>query len=196
MFFFRAFHLFAFRLIVLCTLCIGVSACVTLPELGVSAQAPASAPYVYTLSTGDEVSMRLEGEASMNTDAVLDATGKIGLPLIGYISVAGLTLSEASKTIESAYADGYYKAPRVLLTLKAARPFFVVGDVRAPGAYTYRDGLTVLEAVALSGGFSGGRDRADITIVRGKKTMRVTANDIALISIHAGDVLRVSRWHP
>lgn len=197
MFSFAVSRLLRFRLWALCAACVCLSACVTLPGTAVSdGRAPVAVPYVYTLAAGDTVSMRLEGESGMNTDAVVDASGKIGLPLLGYVDVSGLTLSEASKTIESAYADGYYKAPRVLLTLKTARPFFVVGDVRAPGAYTYRDGLTVLEAVALSGGFSGGRDRADITIVRGDKTVLVSAREIAQTAIRPDDVLRVSRGHP
>jgi polysaccharide export outer membrane protein len=67
------------------------------------------------------------------------------------------------------------------------RPFYIVGQIRRPGHYEYRNGMTVLNVVALAGGFSHRARASAATIERGGCTM--PARPDALVS--PNDVIRV-----
>jgi protein involved in polysaccharide export with SLBB domain len=100
----------------------------------------------------------LKGEYR-NWDAVsgeftIDGAGEISLPLIGRMRVLGsdsaelaLKISERIKT-----KTGLIDAPETTVQVVEYPPIYVVGAVTAPGAYPFRPGFTVLQALALSGG--------------------------------------------
>ena len=107
----------------------------------------------YKLSPGDSVTVTVFGQPDLSGDHVVDATGTIQIPLVGSVFVKEATLEGCGHLISERLADGFLKRPSVAVRLKEVRPIYVLGEVRAPGSYPFRFGLTPLSAVALAGGY-------------------------------------------
>ncbi|CCE05597.1 Polysaccharide export protein (fragment) [Bradyrhizobium sp. STM 3843] len=72
--------------------------------------------------------------------------------MIGDISAVNLTLGELEGRISQALVQGYLRDPMVSIRIVEFNPIYVVGMVRTPGIYPYREGLSVLGAIARAGG--------------------------------------------
>lgn len=123
---------------------------------------------VYRLVPGDVVHISVLNDPSLSGEQVIGPDGFIRLPLVGAIPAAGLTLDELTERLQQSLAR-FIRRPRVVVTLKqfplALRRVFVLGEVKNPGAYALPYGInpTILDAVALAGGFT---DNADLTQVQ------------------------------
>jgi polysaccharide biosynthesis/export protein len=106
----------------------------------------------YRLAPGDRVSMLVFDEPQLSGKFVVDGSGELLLPLAGAIDVAGLTLAEAQARIQKRLADGILVSPSVSLHVVAYRPFFIFGNVKKPGSYTFQFGQSVRAAIARAGG--------------------------------------------
>ena len=83
------------------------------------------------------------------------ANGKVTLPLIGSVPVAGMNLSEVQQKIDEAYSDGFLVNPRVSASLaeKGAIDVVVLGQVRSPGVHALpRFQNDIVHALAAAGG--------------------------------------------
>lgn len=109
-----------------------------------------------TLSIGDKVTISVFGQSDLSGDFVLDGSGAVNMPLAGRIRIAGLSAPEAEARIRSALMDGYLRDAVVSLRIAELKPVYIMGEVRSPGTYPFRHGLTVLAAVALAGGYRVG----------------------------------------
>jgi polysaccharide export outer membrane protein len=126
---------------------------------------PASAEYRLNIGDVIEISMARLPELKHRVPVQLDGT--ISFPLLGTLSVAGLTPSDAQASIQAALAtkvfrqrawDGRENAvviepDEVAAVVVEYRPIYVNGDVSRPGEQAYRPLMTVRQAVALSGGY-------------------------------------------
>ena len=144
----------------------------------------------YKLAANDQISVTVFGEPDLSLPKVRIApNGTISMPLLGQIRVSGLTAAQVEEKITALLADGYLKKPGVTVSIAEYRLFYVSGEVRKPGGYGYRDGLTVQKAVSLAGGFSERADRDGITITHEGST---TPTDAGLTDrIRPGDVINV-----
>ena len=129
----------------------------------------------YLISPGDVMALTVTGLPDLNTRAPVDADGKIVLPLVGAISVSGLSLAEATAKVQAALPDKeldhrledgrtipiLISAAKISLTMAEYRPIYVSGDVAKPGEIPYRPGLSVRQAAALAGGFDLVRFKLD-----------------------------------
>jgi polysaccharide export outer membrane protein len=139
--------------------------------LAAEAQAPEALPEpsaetALLLSSGDKVTMVVFGQTDLTGEYVVDAVGDLNLPMVGRVRVAGLSPEQAETLVRTRLNDGYLRSATVSLRLSEMKPVYVLGEVRSPGSYTYRYGLTVLGAVALAGGGRVG-DRS-ITELKGE----------------------------
>jgi protein involved in polysaccharide export with SLBB domain len=90
------------------------------------------------------------------------------MPLVGEILGGGLNSRQLEETIETRLKDdGYLINPQVSIEVLNYRPFYIIGEVNKPGSYQYVNGMTVINAVALAGGFTYRADQDDIIINRG-----------------------------
>ncbi len=145
----------------------------------------------YKLAADDQISVTVFGEPDLSLAKVRIApNGTISMPLIGQIRVAGLTAAEVEKKITALLADGYLKKPGVTVSIAEYRLFYVTGEVKKPGGYGYRDGLTVHKAVSLAGGFSERADQGKITITHEGSTRPVTGVKLT-DRVRPGDVINV-----
>ncbi len=108
----------------------------------------------YRLGPGDRISFSVYGQAELSGEYTVGGGGNLFLPLIGEVSVGGLTLPEAQGRVVERLADGFLQQPVVTLRVAEMRPFYVLGDVRAPGSFAFRYGASVLSGIALAGGFA------------------------------------------
>jgi protein involved in polysaccharide export with SLBB domain len=108
----------------------------------------------YRLGAGDKVRVTVYGENELGGEFAVDGGGYIRLPLIGEVKAAGLSARNVETEVEKQLKDGYLVAPRVNVEVTAYRPFYILGEVNRPGPYPYVNGMTVLNAVALAGGYT------------------------------------------
>ncbi len=90
----------------------------------------------------------------------------ISVPLIGQVKVAGMTLRQAEELLVMALSNGYIVDPSVAIEIAEFRPFYIMGEVRRPGSYNFIDGMNVLNAVAISGGFTYRANTKNIEVIR------------------------------
>jgi polysaccharide export outer membrane protein len=121
----------------------------------ISRQAAAAAPdHIYTLAPGDRIAVAVIGQADLSAELMIDNAGDISLPLIGTMAVGGLTASACQELIRSKLAGGFLNNPTVSVRISELRPLYIIGDVRSPGSYPFRFGITAKSALALAGGFA------------------------------------------
>jgi polysaccharide export outer membrane protein len=118
----------------------------------------------------------------------VNSEGEIIIPVLGTISVAGITLDDARRIIQNA-ADKHFNNTTVECKLLSFK-FTVIGEVRAPGTYiNYNNYLTVLEAVGRAGGVSDFGRRDKLLVIRpvagGTKTFTLNLQDKAILSSEA-----------
>ena len=121
----------------------------------------------YVLGVGDKVRITTFGEDDLSGEFEISSTGTISMPLIGEIHAAGRTVSQLQSTITTSLSNGYMKNPHVGVEILNYRPFFIVGEVMKPGSYNYVNGMSVINAIALAGGYTYRADKDDIKIKHG-----------------------------
>lgn len=114
--------------------------------------------------------------------------GEILLPVLGTISISGLSLEEARQKIQTE-ADKHFNNSTVECKLLSFK-FTVIGEVRAPGTYiNYNNYLTVLEAIGRAGGVDDFGRRDKIMVVRqqadGTRTYNLNLQDKKILSSEA-----------
>ena len=118
------------------------------------AQAPTEGAETYRLDVGDKLRMTVFNEQSLSGEFAVSANGVLSLPLIGDIPARGRTSQEVALAVQQKLGDGYLRDPKVSMDVISYRPFFILGEVKAPGQYPYVNGLTVFNAVATAQGFT------------------------------------------
>ena len=116
----------------------------------------------YRLGTGDKLKLTVFGQDDLGGEFTVDDQGFIRLPLIGQVKAAGLTIHDFEDAVTSKLSDGYLRDPRVSVQVVNYRPFYIIGEVNKPGEYPYENGMNVLNAVSLAGGYTY---RADDSVV-------------------------------
>jgi polysaccharide biosynthesis/export protein len=130
------------------------------------AYAPAPAyDAAYRLDAGDRLRIVIYGQEGLTNTYAIDAGGSITLPLIGAVPARGRTPAGLAAEITAKLRNGYIREPSVAVEIEAYRPFFILGEVAAPGQYPYVPNMSVESAVAIAGGFSprAKRDRVTLT---------------------------------
>ena len=123
------------------------------------AAAPAAAGV--PIARGDTLSITVVEEPTLDGEVTVDLDGRIALPGIGGLEVAGLDVAGVRARIEAALrGEGLVREPSVRVEVARHRPFYVGGDVRTPGAFEFEAGLTVRHALVLAGGPARPRDAA------------------------------------
>lgn len=117
-----------------------------------TAKAQSPAPQAYRIGAGDKIGITVFGQPDLSGEATVDQGGNIRVPMIGDISAVNLTLGELEGRIGQALMQGYLRDPMVTIKIVEFNPIYVVGMVRTPGIYPYREGLSVLGAIARAGG--------------------------------------------
>ena len=108
----------------------------------------------YTVGAGDKIAIDVYGETDLSFNVMIDSSGSIDYPYLGEIAIVGLTPSEIKQKIYSGLKGSYLISPKVMVSIATFRQFYIKGEVKRPGGYPFRPGLTVDKAIALAGGFT------------------------------------------
>ena len=129
----------------------------------------------YRLDAGDKLRVVVFGQEGLTNTYAIDAGGAITMPLIGSVPARGRTPAGLAAEITAKLRNGYIRDPSVAVEIEAYRPFFILGEVAAPGQYPYVPNMSVESAVAIAGGFSprAQRDRVTLTHTDNSSSMRV-----------------------
>ena len=153
--------------------------------------APAQQPD-YRLGAGDRVRIIVFGQKDMTGEFAVDGSGLLSFPLIGQIKAAGLTAEGLEREIANKLKPDYLRNPNVSVVVLTYRPFYIVGEVKTPGSYAYVTGMSVINAIALAGGFTYRAKESSFYLDRtgkdGKKS-RIDAGPDT--QVQPGDVITV-----
>lgn len=134
--------------------------------------APAFAPaygggaQAYRIGVGDRVRIDVRGEPDLSVEFAVGQTGTINYPFLGDLPVAGQTVDQLQDRIDRGLRSGYLVNPDVRVLITEYRKFYINGEVKAPGGYSFIAGLTVRQAAALAGGFTERASMNKITVYR------------------------------
>jgi polysaccharide export outer membrane protein len=162
-----------------------------------AAYAAAPRPYDggYQLDAGDKLRVVVYGQEGLTNTYAIDAAGSITMPLIGQVPARGRTPAGLAAEIGARLRRGYIREPSVAVEIESYRPFFILGEVAAPGQYPYVPNMTVESAIAIAGGFSPRARRDVVTLTH---TDAGGASRIAVplgTPIGPGDTVQVGeRW--
>lgn len=143
----------------------------------------------YRLGSGDKLRVIVFGEDSLSGEFEVDGSGFVAMPLVGQVKAGNLTLTEFSRALEARLRQGYLREPRASVEVLNYRPFYVIGEVKNPGKYPYVSGMTVINAVALAGGYSYRARENRVVIIRGEARREIDATEGT--AVFPGDVIRV-----
>ena len=124
---------------------------------------------IYRLITTDEnMSKLLSSGTSTSSQNMLSyrvyTDGTVDLPFVSHIPVAGLTLNEASKVIQTRFKE---IIPDAIVKLSLSnKTFTVIGDVGSGVFPIYKEKLTIFQAISMFGDFNESSDRRHIRIIR------------------------------
>ena len=165
-----------------------------------STAAPVPAPAMtarqpYTLDSGDRLRIVVFGQDGLTNSYLVDASGHIAMPLIGSVMAKGATTDQLSARLAEKLRDGFIREPHVAVEVEAYRPFFILGEVTAPGQYPYIANMTAETAVAIAGGFAPRAVRQSVILIRTINGQQMRMSVPLGYQLRPGDTINVQeRW--
>jgi len=151
---------------------------------------------------GDELRIFLTGiPKAQDIIDVVDDLGRINLPFIGNVVVAGKSTSEVESQIQNAYIRGGYFKKINIIVVPQMEEYFVQGEVQRQNKYFLSGDLTLLQAISEAGGYTPFANSKKIKVIRNGVVSFYNGKDIAEGKrtdpiIKAGDVIVVlKRWY-
>lgn len=125
----------------------------------------------YVLQPGDLVDIRVYMEDNMDRVLRISGNGTVTFPLVGNITIAGLSLEQAEQTLANRLTE-YIRQPQVSMLVKeyGNKTVYVLGQVAKPGSIQIppEKQLTVLEAITSVGGFTDVANASKVRVLRRK----------------------------
>jgi protein involved in polysaccharide export with SLBB domain len=155
-----------------------------------------------SLGAGDVIEVRVYQEPELSGVYQVGPEGDVIFPLCKRVVVGGLSPNAAAERIRACLADGFMRDPQVSLLVKEynSKKVFVFGDVQKPGTFTFEDGMSIVQAVTLAGGFTKTAAQNSTSVTRrvqGQELkVKVNVQDIALgkapnFTLEPGDIVFV-----
>jgi len=147
----------------------------------------------YQLGAGDEIQILVYDEPDLTVKTTINDDGNVHFPLIGVVSVAGNTTRELQKLIHDGLEGEYLLNPSVQIDVVSYRPFYIHGEVKKPGAYSYQPGLNIDQAVALAGGLTERASVSKIFIKQSNSSNQTDSNVELSYSVSPGDTVTIKQ---
>ncbi len=149
----------------------------------------------YRLDAGDRLRVVVYGQEGLTNSYAIDAGGSITMPLVGAVRARGLTPAALASSITARLRNGFIREPSVAVEIEAYRPFFILGEVAAPGQYPYVPNMSVESAVAIAGGFSPRARRDEVMLTHTTEQGIFRAAVPLGTPIDPGDTIQIGeRW--
>jgi polysaccharide biosynthesis/export protein len=171
------------------------------PSSTTASDAPASTAADYRLFPGDKLRVEVYKDSQLSQSLQVRPDGKITLPLLGDVLAAGQTPTQLRDTIATSLKE-YITNPVVTVIVVESTPqsVYVMGEVKSSGPIPMKGPLSIMQAIAMAGGFSEFANKKDIRIQRqtstGVKTLTYNYKEAlesnkAPLLLQAGDVVVV-----
>lgn len=145
----------------------------------------------YKLGAGDKLEIKVFGTEDMSGEYTINGAGFISIPLIGSIQAKNITIETLQNVLVDKLKPDYLLNPRVNIQVLNYRPFYILGEVEQPASYSYVDGMTYLNAVAIAGGFTYRAKTEYVLVIRSndpsQAEIEISTDKIVL----PGDIIRV-----
>ena len=137
---------------------------------------------LFRLGPGDIISLKILGDETSATRALVGPDGKIYFNVLRGTFVWGRTLSESKQLLEQGLAKELTPPPRlsIMLSAVASRRIWIMGQVQEPGVYNLVVPMTLLEAISSAGGFAAvpgssqiNADLKNSFVIRGDRRIEV-----------------------
>jgi len=150
-----------------------------------AAAAPAQITDEYRIGPGDKLRIEVYKDAQLSQSVQVRPDGKITLPLIGDLEANGSTPLELRDTIAKSLKE-YITNPTVtVIVVEAlASKVYVMGEVTHPGTMELHGPTTILQALAMAGGFKEFANTKDVKVLRPK-----SGNSVETLRFNYKDVL-------
>lgn len=155
----------------------------------VPAQAQTQTEYV--LGSGDKLKVTVFGSEDLSGETEIDPSGQITLPLIQQVPAAGKTVPQLEDEIRHRLSPDFVKNPRLSIEVLNYRPFYIIGEVKNPGSYPFVAGMTVVNAIALAGGYTYRANKDEVLLTRAADPSRKAAPAQRSDIVMPGDVVEV-----
>jgi polysaccharide export outer membrane protein len=107
----------------------------------------------YSFGPGDKLRITVLNNPELSGEFTVQQSGGISLPSVGHIQVVGRGFDELEDEVVKRLRESGLLDPQISVDVAEYRPIYVVGDVKSPGRYPFEMGMTVLQALAVAGGF-------------------------------------------
>jgi len=120
----------------------------------------------YLLGVGDLIEVQVWREAELSRTLQVRLDGRISLPLLGDLEAAGKSPRELAARIEERYRETLAEPSVTVILERSNQRYYVIGQVKQPGEFPLDGHLTVLQALARSGGFLEWAKTSNIAVIR------------------------------
>ncbi|MCE9544618.1 MAG: polysaccharide biosynthesis/export family protein [Planctomycetia bacterium] len=139
-------------------------------------------PYTFNLKLKDirDSVDRRYGAGGQSQPTRVTPEGTVQLPALGSIPVQGLTLEELKREVDQRYSLQFGEGLEVtpILTARAPRYVYVVGEVRNPGRFTLEAPTSVMQSISLAGGWNVGANLNQVVVFRRDDNWRLMATKL------------------
>lgn len=121
----------------------------------------------YRIGSGDKLQINVYKEADLTQSLQVRPDGRITMPLVGDLAAAGQTPMQLQRRLADSLRE-YVANPvvTVMVVEVAERVVYVMGEVNTPGAVPLKGSMTVLQALAVAGGFKDFANKGGIKVLR------------------------------
>ncbi len=142
------------RALLVMVLCACAPAAETQPDPNADPESPPEVAPASTIGVGDVFDVRVFNEEELSGTHRVDSDGAISVPLAGRVKVAGMSPGDIGSLLEERFSE-YLRNPQVTVFVKEfnSKKIYVLGEVKRPGTFIYEDGMSVVQAITLAGGF-------------------------------------------
>ena len=125
-------------------------------------------PPDYVIGADDVLSIVFWRDKDMSADVVVRPDGRISLPLLNDVDVAGLTTDQVRERVTEAARPLLQEEPNATVVVKQinSRKVYITGQVERPGTFPLLRPTTILQLIALAGGLKEFAKTGDISVVR------------------------------
>ena len=153
----------AIRLLLVCLMVLNSAGCASrggVKTAGAKAEA-------HQMGPGDVVSITVMPAQEYSREVTIQPDGKIELPLVGAIRIGGLTAEELQKLLREKLVR-YVADPEITINVRrfSGRRVAIIGEVRSPGFYDYRDRMRLLDLVSMAGGLTENAKASKVNVLR------------------------------
>lgn len=146
----------------------------------------------YKLGPADKIRVTIFNERDLSGVYTINEKSILSMPLVGEINVRDKTVFDVKNILVQKFSDGYLKDPSIAIEIDEFRSVFIIGEVREPGSYEYMFNMTILNAVAVAGGFTYRAKKNEVEVMREVDGESVVMEDIEIDEIvRPGDIILV-----